>query len=131
MPGRFPSSTCPQPHCTKIKSDTHRYTQCRSVSQTWGWLRDILHLMDPVLSLMGASDILHLDFPKGFRENAILQLLRHFVELVENEVVLKNHILDHTSMQGLFRQKKQNAGLMTFPDLGMIPGLDFVREGVG
>ena len=88
-------------------------------------------LIDQSLALRSYPEILHLDFPVSLRENALLWLLGSYIEIVETEVVLKDHVLDHHSIAGLLKQKKQIARHLAMPDLGMIPGLDWDLQGIG
>ena len=75
--------------------------------------------------------ILRLDFFKGLRENAIMWLIGTYVELVENDVVLRENKLNLISVKGFFKQRKQSAGHSTFLDLGIIPGIDWDSDGIG
>ena len=130
MPGRFHS-----PQCCRCGQEPetiiHRYQTCRHVSQVWEWVRNLMLLLDPCLSLDSDSDILSLNFSKGLRENSILWLLGIFIKLVESDVILKQYILNPNTVPGFFKQQKQKARHMAMPDLGIIPGLDFDQQGIG
>ena len=132
MPGRFPSPLChkcePISHPETIQ---HRYIQCKSVYQTWEWLRNLLLPLDPLLTFCTDENILFLDFPKSIRETAIIWLIGTYIEMVEREVVLKNHILNQVSAIGYFKQKKQKDRYMAMPEVGLIPFIDWDAQGVG
>ena len=130
MPGRFTSPLCPR--CgLEPETASHRHLLCEHVCQAWEWVRYLILSLDSLLSAYSDKELLHLEYPKGLRENAILWLIGNFVELVESEVVLKNHKLNSSSIKGLFKQKKQRARYMAMPELGLIPGLDFDQQGIG
>ena len=132
MPGRYPSSLCPR--C--LTPDTpetfcHRFIQCPLVSQAWDWLRSILYLLDPFICIEPDCSVLCLNFEKGLRETAVLWVIGTYVDIVEREVVLKEHSLSTASVIGIFKQRKQRARYQAMPDLGIIPGIDFDQQGIG
>ena len=81
--------------------------------------------------LFNDYQILRLDFFKGLRESAILWLIGTYVELIENEVVLRENKLDIDSVKGFFKQRKASSRHLAIPDLGRIPGIDWDDVGVG
>ena len=135
MPGRYPSSFCTK--CTDSngqgspETSVHRYCLCPLVSLSWEWLKSVLISLDSSLASLSDSDFLSLEFEKGFRENAVIWLLGSYIEIVENEVVIKGNFLSLPSVTGLLKQKKQSARHRALPDLGIISGIDFDAQGVG
>ena len=129
MPGRFNSSICS--HCEEVESSAHRYLYCSFVADAWAWVRRRLDLLDTSTVLFTDYQILRLDFFKSLRENAIVWLIGTFIELVENDVVLRGNKLNCVSIKGFFKQKKQYANNLDFPELGIIPGIDWDSDGIG
>ena len=127
MPGRYPSSGCP--NCGIVETINHRYCQCINVSEAWEWLRAKIVSLDISLDVTDDMEFLTLCFEMGLRENAILWLLGVFVEIVETEVVLRGNKLSVTSAKGIFKQRKQLSRHQAIPELGIILGLD--TEGIG
>ena len=131
MPNRFTSPMCSV--CGREEEETcsHRYLHCELVSCSWEWVRTILALLEPSTVLMDDISILRLEFPQTMRDNALIWLIGIYVELVEVEVVGKGHNLDHASLKGHFRQRKQQSYQQAIPDIGPIPGIDWVPQGIG
>ena len=88
-------------------------------------------MLDSSTVLFEDLSILRLDFFRSFRDNAIIWLLGSYVEIVEREVVIKEHKLGSSSLIGILKQKKLSLYSQAIPDLGLIPGLDWDSEGVG
>ena len=88
-------------------------------------------LLDISLDTVEDFEVLSLNFPKGFRENAILWLVGVYVELVETEVILKGNRLSIASVKGIFKQRKQAAKYLALPVLGTILGLETEARGIG
>ena len=133
MPRRFPSSLCTlcDPNVSAEETCSHRYLHCEQVSEAWEWVRTILVVLEPSTSLLDDISVLRLSFARSLRENAILWVIGNYVELVEAEVVLKQNKLDHNTMLGYFRQRKQQSQHQAIPDLGPIPGIDWAPTGIG
>ena len=132
MPGRYPSPLCPR--C--LTADTpetfcHRFIQCPYVTQAWEWLRSILFKLDPSYCIELDVSVLCLDFEKGMRENAALWAIGTYVDIVEQEVVIKENKLSLASITGIFKQRKQRSRYKAMPDLGLIQGIDFDQQGIG
>ena len=105
MPRKFTSNLCNR--CLIFVEDcNHRYMHCSFVSEIWGWVLATSQILEPSLAFSDEKSFLRLDFPKGFRENALLWLIGNYVELVEREVVSKDKKLDLQSVQGYLKQKK-------------------------
>ena len=132
MPGRYPSSQCPR-CCLPITPETilHRYVNCFFVNEAWEWLRAHLTTLDICLDLLDDSEFISLTFPKGLQEHSVLWMLSLYIEIVEREVVLKQHKLDLAFVIGFFKQKKQLAKTQAMPDIGIIPGLEPDQRGIG
>ena len=133
MPGRFPS-----PFCTRCDSQvqveetcSHRYLHCERVSEAWEWVRTVLVMLEPSTGLLDDISVLRLCFSRSMRENALLWVIGVFIVLVETEVVTKDNKLDHNSLLGYFRQRKQQSNLQAIPELGPIPGIDWAPTGIG
>ena len=88
-------------------------------------------VLDPTTGFLDDISVLRLDFSRSLRENAILWVIGVFVEMVEAEVVNKGNKIQHNSLLGFFRQKKQQANYQAIPDIGPIPGIDYVPTGIG
>ena len=132
MPGRYPSPLCPR--CQDRNSPencNHRYCLCSFVSQAWTWVRCILSKLDPFLTAEEDNSILCLDFERSLRENAILWVIGIYLEIVKQEVVIKDQMLSLATIVGVFKQRKERALYQAMPELGVIEGIDFEPQGVG
>ena len=99
------------------------------VNQVWEWLKFQLTSLDISLNSDTDSDILSLNFQRGLRENAILWMIGIYVEMVENEVIVRGNPLKVTTASGIYKQKKLITKHQAIPDLGVIVGLD--TQGIG
>ena len=123
MPGRFQNNLCGG--CWREPDTTeHRYCGCLLLAEAWEWLREVLALLHPELSLCTNCELLGLSFPFLLDETKVLWLLGSYLEVVEKDVVLGVTKLSRQKIKGALAYKKMEARYMRMPELGYIPGLD-------
>ena len=123
MPGRFQNNLC-RGCWRELDTTGHRYCGCLLLAEAWEWLREVLALLHPELSLCKYCELLGLSFPFLLDETKVLWLLGSYLEVVEKDVVLGVTKLSRQKIKGALAYKKMEARYMRMPELGYIPGLD-------
>ena len=123
MPTRYVTSLCPRCEI-RVETQTHRYARCDAVMHTWESVKDLIVSLDPVLLSVSNKRLLHLDYPKVRRENAILWLLGVYLEYVECEVIRHDNRVTSVGLIGYLRYRKLASRDLAIPNLGFIQGID-------
>ena len=87
MPGRYDSPLCGR-ECGLVETSTHKYATCVWVSSAWQKILDLIIAIEPTLVFESSYDILHLNFSATHRDNAILWLIGHYLEFIEEHSVI-------------------------------------------
>ena len=128
MPGRYDSPLCGR-GCGLIETSTHKYATCVWVSSAWQKVLDYIFAMEPTLVFESSQDILNLNFSVTQRDNAILWLIGHYLEFIEEHSVIENNRVFSLQIMGLLSGKLMECKYKAMPDIGIIPGLS--PSGIG
>jgi hypothetical protein len=79
------------------------------------------------ISLRGIDNvrILYLNFPSSTRDAAVLWLIGHFLEYVEEKTVIQGRRISGNSVYGYMKYKRLAEKHTASKDPGLIPGLDY------
>ena len=114
------SDRCQRCNQGVIQDCTHLFMECEKVREGWYWVRGRLGLLLQNFQGLSNYEILHLCFPKELMEKEVMWLMGVWVDLVQEEVVLKGRKLGDQLVRGHFRYKFLTTLTMKIPQLGHI-----------
>ena len=117
----YDSAGCP--HCGLDEIETHRYCLCERVIDAWLKVRDLIAQLDQEMIYESDYNLIHLNFPSLLRDNAIVWMIGHYVQFVEEEVVLKGRKVTGRQILGWLGAKAFECRYRAMPELGIIPGI--------
>ena len=86
-------------------------------------MRDLLSRIDPETLLETDHNLLYFNFPLTPRDNAVIWVLGHYVQFVEEEVVARNKKATSSQFMGWLGAKALEFRYRAMPHIGNIPGI--------
>ena len=123
MRNRYDSPLCYR-GCGLVETPTHKYATCLWVSSAWNKILDLIIDLDQTMVFESSCDILCLNFPHKARDNAILWLIGHYLEFVEDETIIKNSKVTGDQVMGYLMSKYIADRFKAMPCIGQISSLD-------
>ena len=118
-------------HCNQgvVEDCLHLFMECDRVKEGWLWVR--VRVMNLLNNMQGLSnyELLHLCFTKELVENEVMWLMGQWVQLVYEEVVVKNRTLGDQFTRGQFRYKYLESLTMRMPQLNHISDVTVIEPG--
>ena len=108
----------------------HLFCECTKVREGWLWLRRKIMLLLPDCQRMSNFEILHLQFPQDARvEKECMFLLGNWVQMVQEEVVVKDRDLEDQFVRGTMQYKYLESRKKKMPSINHIPDVTIFDPG--
>ena len=127
---RIWSELCQQCNQGVVQDCLHLFAECSKVQEGWFWIRTRIMNLMPEYQGMSNYELLHLMFPKdGRMENELMWLLGNWVQLVYEEVVVKDRKLLDQFVRGHYRYKFYESLNKKMPSLNYIQDVTVIDPG--
>ena len=113
-----------------VEDCVHLFAECGKVQEGWYWLRTRIMNLLPDYQGMSNFEILHLMFPEDGRvENEIMWLLGTWVQMVYEEVVVRDRKLLDYFVRGHFQYDYYESMKKKMPTLNYIQDVTLIDPG--